>query len=54
MSVHEQRSELDLLAVQRDDEALDELASRQVIDPIADDALFLLAALTVDVDRGLA
>ena len=53
MSVYGPRSELDLLAVQRDDEALDELARRQARDPMAEDVLFLLAALTTDVDQGL-
>lgn len=53
MSVYGPRSELDLLAVQRDDEALDELARRQPRGPMAEDVLFLLAALTTDVDDGL-
>jgi hypothetical protein len=53
MSVYGPRSELDLLAVQRDDEALDELARRQASDPMAEDVLYLLAALTADVDKGL-
>jgi hypothetical protein len=53
MSVYGPRSELDLIAVQRDDEALDELARRQATDPIAEDVLFLLAVLTADVDKGL-
>lgn len=54
MSVYGPRSELDLLAVQRDDEALDELARRQARDPMCEDVLFLLAALTTEVDHGLA
>lgn len=54
MSVYGPRSELDLLAVQRDDEALDELARRQDRDPMSEDVLFLLAALTTEVDNGLA
>jgi hypothetical protein len=54
MSVYGPRSELDLLAVQRDDESIEELARRKASDPMAEDVLFLLAALTVDVDRGLA
>ena len=53
MSVYGPRSELDLLAVQRDDEALDELARRQPRAPMDEDVLFLLAALTTDVDEGL-
>ena len=53
MSVYEPRSELDLLAVQRDDDALDELASRQPLGPMDEDVMFLLAALTSDVDEGL-
>ncbi len=54
MSVYGPRSELDLVAVQRDDEVLDELARRVPRDPMAEDVLFLLAALATDVDRGLA
>ena len=54
MSVYGPRSELDLLAVQRDDEALDELARRRAREPMAEDVLFLLAALTAEVDDGLA
>ena len=54
MSVYGPRSELDLLAVQRDDEALDELARRQPRAPMDEDVMFLLAALTPDVDKGLA
>ncbi len=53
MSLYEPRSELDLLAVQRDDAQLDELARRQAREPVADGALALLAALTVEVDTGL-
>ena len=53
MSVYGPRSELDLLAVQRDDEALDELARRQDRGPMTEDVLFLLAALATDVDDGL-
>ena len=53
MSVYGPRSELDLLAVQRDDETLDELARRQPRAPMDEDVLFLLAALTTDVDEGL-
>jgi hypothetical protein len=40
------------LAVQRDDEALDALALRQNREP-GEDVLFLLSALTADVDAGL-
>ena len=54
MSVYGPRSELDLLAVQRDDEAIDDLALRRTSDPMAEDVIFLLAALTADVDNGLA
>ena len=54
MSVYGPRSELDLLAVQRDDEALDELARRQTRGPMDEDVLYLLAALTTDVDAGLS
>ena len=53
MSVYEPRSELDLLAVQRDDVQLEEIARRQAREPIADGTLALLAALTVEVDAGL-
>jgi hypothetical protein len=53
MSIYGPRSELDLLAVQRDDEALDQLARRQVREPVGEDVLFLLSALTADVDAGL-
>jgi hypothetical protein len=54
MSIYGPRSELDLVAVKRDDEALDELAGRLGAEPMAEDVLFLLAALTADVDAGLA
>ena len=54
MSIHEQRNELDLIAVRKDDLSLDELATRQVSRPLDDEALTLLAALTADVDAGLA
>lgn len=54
MSIYGPRSELDLVAVKRDDEALDELARRLGVEPMAEDVLFLLAALTADVDAGLA
>jgi hypothetical protein len=53
MSVYGPRSELDLLAVQHDDEALDELANRHARDTLSEDVFFLLAALTTDVDDGL-
>jgi len=53
MSVYEPRSELDLLAVQRDDAQLDEIARRRAREPVADAALALLTALTVEVDAGL-
>ena len=54
MSIYGPRSELDLIAVQRDDEALDELARRQAREPMGEDVLFLLSALTAEVDAGLA
>jgi hypothetical protein len=54
MSIYGPRSELDLVAVKRDDDALDELARRQGAEPMAEDVLFLLAALAADVDAGLA
>jgi len=53
MSVYGPRSELDLVAVQRDDEALDELARRETRDPMSQGVLLLLAALATDVDDGL-
>jgi hypothetical protein len=53
MSIYGPRSELDLLAVQRDDEALDELGRRQAREPVGEDVLYLLSALTADVDAGL-
>jgi hypothetical protein len=54
MSIYGPRNELDLIAVRKDDLSLDELAIRQVSGPLDDEALTLLAALTADVDAGLA
>ena len=54
MSIYGPRSELDLVAVKRDDDALDVLARRQAREPLSADVLDLLAALTADVDAGLA
>jgi hypothetical protein len=53
MSIYGPRSELDLVAVKRDGDALDVLARREG-DELAEDVMVLLAALTADVDAGLA